>query len=63
MKQTNRRTLDKQFITPFFIISPLHVSTPTRHSQGALTRCLLLAINNEQYNKLSPVPVAERSKA
>jgi hypothetical protein len=31
------------YTVPYF--SPIHVSTPTLHAQGALTRCLLIYIN------------------
>jgi len=43
-EQTNAHLIDS-FIILFSIISLLKVSTPTRHPQGAFTRCLLSYVN------------------
>jgi hypothetical protein len=42
---TNKCTLDGKFITLFYILLLLHVSTLTHHLQGALIRCLLSYVN------------------
>jgi hypothetical protein len=41
-EQTNARLIDSLL---YCSLSFLHVSTPTRHPQGALVRCLLSYIN------------------